>query len=88
MDSFQLIITLAIVVIAFTFVFIGIWMVLVLAAVRTGLKKINQILDTTSEITASIATPVSSFSEFLMGFKNGFAVFNKFFKNKSNNHEE
>jgi len=44
--------------------------------------EVTNILDDAHEITGSIAKPVASFSEFVMGFKNGFQLFNNFFDKK------
>ena len=44
--------------------------------------EVTSILDDTHQITESIVEPVSSFSDFLMGFKNGVKLFNNFFDNK------
>ncbi|MCL4384402.1 hypothetical protein M1116_03025 [Patescibacteria group bacterium] len=82
MDVYQVIIAVCLSVISATIVVIGVTLVWVLAEVKNSLKKVNGILDTTHHITNSIAEPVSSFSEFLMGFRNGFSIFNKVFGSK------
>jgi hypothetical protein len=82
MEISQIIITICLVFISVTILFTGIFLVILLSELRLSLKKINKIFETTQQITESISAPVSSFSEFLMGFKNGFSIFNKFFKEK------
>ncbi len=72
MDPTQIVIILSLISITVVFVVVGIWLVLVL-------REAKQILEDTHSITSSVAKPVNSFSEFLMGFKNGFTLFNKFF---------
>lgn len=82
MDITQLILAVSIFIITITVFAIGVWIVIVLNELRTTIDKANQILDDTHSITQSIAHPVASFSDFLMGFQNGLALFNKVFKNK------
>ena len=81
MDTSQIIISVCLLLVSITLVVVGIYFISLLIEAKTSLKKINLILETTQVITDAVATPVSSFSEFIMGFKNGFTVFNKFFKN-------
>lgn len=78
MDTTQLIISFCLLLVTFTFVAIGIWVVMLLNELKSTILKTNEILDDTREITSSVSKPISSFSEFIMGFKNGFAIFNKF----------
>lgn len=82
MDITQLVIVISLSFVTITLVFVGVWAVLVLTELRNSLKKVNRILENAQSITDSVVGPVSSFSEFLMGFKNGFTIFNKFFKDK------
>lgn len=82
MEIYQIIISICLVFISVTLVISGIWLVLVLSELRLGIKKFNKILDSGQGIADSISAPVSSFSQFLMGFRNGFSIFNKFFKDK------
>ena len=79
MDTTQLVITISIISISVVIVACGIWLVLILKELKTTLKKTNTIIDDAKTITTSVARPVSSFSEFLMGFKNGLHLFNSFF---------
>lgn len=72
MDLTQIVVVLSLIAITITFVIVGIWLAKVL-------REIKLILEDTHSITSSVAKPVNSFSEFLMGFKNGFAIFNKLF---------
>ncbi len=84
MDPTQIILIVSISLITATLVYIGFWIVNVLRELRTSLQKTNSILDDAQVITSSISGPVSSISEFVMGFKNGLSVFNSIFpKNKS-----
>jgi len=43
------------------------------------IKELKTTVASANTIVSSVAKPVSSFSEFLMGFKNGFKLFNTFF---------
>jgi hypothetical protein len=78
MDLTQIIIIVSVVSITAIIVGCGIWLILILKELRTTLTKTNGILDDTKLITSSIAQPVSSISEFVVGFKNGMNFFNSF----------
>lgn len=82
MDTIQIIITVSLIAITTIIVIGGIYFVKLLKDLSVTLKKTNIILDDTHSITDSIAKPVSSASEFLMGLKNGFSFFNNLTKNK------
>ena len=79
MDITQIILAISVSLITVTLVIIGYYVAQLLRELKNTLIKTNLILDDTRSITASVAKPVSTFSEFVMGFKNGFKVFNKFF---------
>jgi Na+-transporting NADH:ubiquinone oxidoreductase subunit NqrC len=83
MDITQIVTIVSLILITGIVVASGIWLILVLKQLRTTLSKTNQILEDTQLITSSVAKPVSSFSEFLMGFKNGFGFFNNLFNRKN-----
>ncbi|MDP4010227.1 MAG: hypothetical protein Q8P53_04580 [Candidatus Shapirobacteria bacterium] len=85
MDLTQIIIIISVVCITAVIVGCGIWLILILKELRTTLTKTNGILDDTKLITSSVAQPVSSISEFVVGFKNGMNFFNSLLtkKNKS-----
>jgi hypothetical protein len=82
MDITQIVIIASLILITGVVVVSGIWLILIFKELRITITKTNQILDDTQNITSSIARPVSSFSEFIMGFKNGFSLFNKLFNKK------
>lgn len=82
MDITQIIITISLIAITAVIVACGIWTVKLLKEVKITVEKTNSILDDTKLITSSVAQPVSSFSEFVMGFKNGLSLFNNFFPKK------
>lgn len=79
MDPVTIAILLSLLAITTIVVIIGINIVNLLRDLRVTLNKTNSILDDTHSITSSVAGPVSSVSEFVMGFRNGLSVFNKFF---------
>lgn len=81
MDTTQIVLIISISLITITITVIGYYVVLLLKELKITLSKTNQILDDTHSITASVVRPVTSFSEFVMGFRNGFKIFNKFFPN-------
>ena len=79
MDITQIVLIISLLSVSTVIVVSGIWLIKVLVEVRSTVVKTNLILDDTKLITSSVAQPVSTFSEFIMGFKNGLSIFNKFF---------
>ncbi|HEX8923289.1 MAG TPA: hypothetical protein VF828_00965 [Patescibacteria group bacterium] len=82
MDLTQIVVIISLLAITSVIVFSGVWLVNVLKEFRVTVSKVNSILDDTKMITSSVAQPVSTFSEFLMGFRSGVSLFNKLFGNK------
>ena len=82
MDPTQIVITISLAAITIVLVICGVWVIKLLKEVKITVEKTNSILDDTKLITSSVAQPVSSFSEFVMGFKNGLTLFNNFFPKK------
>ena len=79
MDLTQIIITVSISLITLTIIFCAVYFVRLLSDLRRLLVKIHPIISDAGLISSSIAKPVSSISEFVMGFKNGFSIFNNLF---------
>jgi hypothetical protein len=86
MDTTQIIVIFSLLSVTMVIIIAGIWLILVLRELRDGIKKTNILLDDAKLVASSISRPVSSFSEFLMGFKNGFKLFNTFFREKKTSH--
>lgn len=82
MDITQIAIIASLVCITTIIVIAGVWLILILKELKTTLHKADRILDDTKTITAAVAEPVSSISEFVKGFKNGVSFFNNLFKKK------
>ena len=82
MDITQIVIIVSLIAITTIIVIGGIYFVHFLKDLSTTLKKTNLILDDTHLITDSVAKPISSFSEIIMGFKNGLSFFSNLSKNK------
>lgn len=78
MEPTQIALTVCLFSLSLFFVVCGIWLVFLIRDLRTILRQVASILEDTHLITSSVAKPVSSVSEFIMGFKNGFKVFNNF----------
>ncbi len=76
MDTAQIILSTCIIILTFVLVALGYKLYNILAQLETSLTKINKITGDLEEVSQAIKAPVNSFSEFLMGFKNGVAVFN------------
>jgi hypothetical protein len=79
METTQLFIIISLSVISLAIGFSTYYFITLIKELQKATAKITDILDDTHLITKSVARPVSSFSEFLMGFKNGFHLFNSFF---------
>ena len=73
MDITQIAIIISLLSISTVVVAVGVYLIKLIKELRVTVNETNQII-------ASVSRPVSSFSEFLMGFKNGFTIFNSFFK--------
>jgi hypothetical protein len=82
MDITQIVIIVSLIAITAIIVVSGVFFVRLLKDLAITLKKTNLILDDTHLITDSVAKPISSFSEIIMGFKNGFSFFSNLNKNK------
>ncbi|MDD2482849.1 MAG: hypothetical protein PHE32_03515 [Candidatus Shapirobacteria bacterium] len=82
MDITQIVIIVSLIVITAIIIVAGIYFIRLLKDLSVTLKKTNIILDDTHLITDSVAKPISSFSEVLMGLKNGFSFFSNLNKNK------
>lgn len=87
MDITQIVIIISLIAITTIVVVSGVWLIRLFKELNTTLKKTNDILDDTHLITSSVAKPVSSISEFVMGFKNGFSFFNNLFDKKNKKDE-
>jgi len=79
MDTTQLVIIISIVSVSLVIVVCGIWLMFILKELRLTLKKTNGIIDDTKALTSSLSQPLSSLSDFVMGFKNGLHLFNSLF---------
>jgi len=82
MDITQIVIIVSLVAITAIIIISGIFFIRLLKDLAVTLKKTNTILDDAHVITDSVAKPISSFSEVLMGLKNGFSFFSNLNKNK------
>jgi hypothetical protein len=87
MDITQIVIIVSLLSITGIIVASGIWLIKIFKELKITLNKTNKILDDTQSITNSVAKPISSISEFVMGFKNGFSFFNNLFDKKDKEDE-
>lgn len=87
MDITQIVIISSLILITATIVASGVWLIKIFKELKITLTKTNKILDDTQNITSSVAKPISSISEFVMGFKNGFSLFNNLFDKKEKKDE-
>lgn len=72
MDINQIVIIISLLSISTVVVIVGIYLIKLIKELRVTVTETNKII-------SSVSQPVSSFSEFLMGFRNGFSIFNSFF---------
>ena len=84
MDITQIVIIFSLVAITAIIIISGVFFIRLLKDLSVTIKKTNLILDDTHLITDSVAKPISSVSEILMGLKNGFSFFSNLSKNKKN----
>ena len=73
MDLTQIVIVISLLSITTIVVISGIYLIRLL-------KELQNTVIETNHIISSISRPVDSFSEFIMGFKNGFSLLSSFFK--------
>jgi hypothetical protein len=79
MDLIQILIVISLLVVSVSVAVCTYYIITLIIELKKTIIKTTSILDDTHLITSSVAKPVSSFSDFLMGFKNGFKLFNTFF---------
>lgn len=79
MDLIQILIVISLLVVSVSVAVCTYYLITLIIELKKTIIKTTSILEDTHLITSSVAKPVSSFSEFLMGFKNGFKLFNTFF---------
>lgn len=72
MDITQIVVIISLLSISVVIVAVGIYLIKLIKDLRITVGQTNQII-------TSVTGPVSSISEFLMGFKNGISIFNSFF---------
>lgn len=82
MEPIQIIISISLLAVTVIIVISGIYFVQLLKELKNTINTTNSILDDAKSITNSVSRPISSISEFIMGFKNSFSFMNKLF-NKS-----
>ncbi|MFA6184864.1 MAG: hypothetical protein WCT51_03410 [Candidatus Shapirobacteria bacterium] len=83
MDITQIVIIISLLAITIIIVICGIYFIKLLKDLNITLKKTNLILDDAHLITDSVAQPVSSLSDFLMGLKNGVSFFSNLTRDKN-----
>jgi len=82
MDITSVIISISLSIITIAIIICFVFLIKFIQDLRKLLKQITPIVDDANLISSSIARPVSSASDFLMGFKNGFKLFNSFSHDK------
>ncbi len=80
MDITSIIIAISLSIITIAIVVCFVYLIKFIQDLRKLLKQVSPIVDDANLISSSISRPISSASEFLMGFKNGFKLFNSFSK--------
>jgi len=82
MDLTQVLIAFCLFAVTTVIVVCTVYLISLIKELKNTVAKTGAILADAQKITSSVAKPVSSFSDFLMGFKNGFQLFNTFFNKK------
>lgn len=59
------------------FIMIGYHILLILQEIRSGLRKVNQIIDRTKDATDAIIQPVTALGSFISGLKTGKQILSK-----------
>lgn len=77
MDITQLLLSIMFLSITAVFTIIGVWLLMVLRDAKEVIVKTNSILTDAQSVTSSIKAPISSFSEFMIGLKNGLQFVNQ-----------
>jgi len=85
MEITQIIISLSLIAITTIIVISGIYFIGLLKELKNTIITTNSILDDAKSITTSVSRPISSISEFIMGFKNSFSFMNKLFNKSETN---
>ena len=75
MDN-SVLLTLIVALLALNLLLVGFYLVLVLNDVRTTLKKVNTLLDTTAETADSVSRPIQNVSHIAEAFTNGLEAVN------------
>jgi uncharacterized protein YoxC len=88
MDITQIVILVSLITVTVIIVVTSIYFIKILKELKTTVSKVNDILEDTQSITESVSRPISSLSEFLMGFQNGFKVFNSFMKHRRHDQDK
>lgn len=82
MDITSVIISISLSIITIAIVVCFVFLIKFIQDLRKLLKQVAPIVDDANLISTSISRPIASASDFLMGFKNGFKLFNSFSKTK------
>lgn len=76
------VIIISLFIITLTIIICFVFLIKFIQDLRKLLKQVSPIVDDANLISTSIARPISSASDFIMGFKNGFKLFNSFSNGK------
>jgi len=81
-DPVQLVIILSLISVTVVIIISSVYLIKLLNQVKKMLVDVEPILSDAKLISSSVAKPVSSISEFVMGFKDGLKIFNSIFPKK------
>jgi uncharacterized membrane protein YqhA len=81
-DAVQLIVILSLISITIVIVVSSIHLINLFRQIKKLLVDIEPVVSDAKIISSSVAKPVSSISEFMMGFKDGLKIFNSIFPKK------
>lgn len=79
MDITQLLIAISLLVVAIAISVCTVYLISLIKELKKAVISANLVIEDTHKITNSVSRPVSTFADFLMGFQNGFRLFNSIF---------
>lgn len=86
--DFQIVLLIILSLLTVNLVVVGVYVVVVLKEFRQTVKKMNIVLDNATEITDSIAGPITAISSIATGLTQGLKVLSAFKFLKKDNEEE
>jgi uncharacterized protein YoxC len=84
----QIVLVIILSILTLNLVVVGIYVVMILKEFRETLKKMNVMMDTVTDVTQSVATPITNLSGILGSITSGMKLFNTFSSFKRRREED